>query len=57
MPAAGSGVTVYVESRIQNPEETSALCGAAGQEGEILRKTIPLGIAACLLLGLFLLFL
>jgi L-lactate permease len=32
------------------------MCGAAGQEGEILRKTIPLGIAACLLLGVVLLF-
>ncbi len=33
------------------------MCGAAGREGEILRKTIPLGIAACLLLGVFLLLL
>ncbi len=35
----------------------ASMCGAAGEEGEILRKTIPLGIAACLLLGVFLLFL
>lgn len=35
----------------------ASMCGAAGQEGAILRKTIPLGIAACLLLGVFLLFL
>ena len=33
----------------------ASMCGAAGEEGEILRKTIPLGIAACLLLGVFLL--
>jgi len=35
----------------------ASMCGAAGQEGEILKKTIPLGMAACLLLGVFLLFL
>ncbi len=35
----------------------ASMCGAAGQEGEILRKTIPLGMVACLLLGVFLLFL
>lgn len=35
----------------------ASMCGAAGKEGEILRKTIPLGIAACLVLGVFLLFL
>jgi len=35
----------------------ASMCGAAGQEGEILRKTIPLGIAACLLLGVFLMLL
>jgi lactate permease len=29
------------------------LCGAQGKEGEILRKTIPLGIAISLLVGLF----
>jgi len=34
----------------------ASMCGAAGEEGEILRKTIPLGMAACLLLGVFLLF-
>jgi lactate permease len=34
----------------------ASMCGAAGQEGDILRKTIPIGIAACLLLGFFLLF-
>jgi lactate permease len=34
----------------------ASMCGAAGQEGEILRKTIPLGMAACLLLGVVLLF-
>ncbi|MDT8365544.1 MAG: L-lactate permease [bacterium] len=34
----------------------ASMCGAAGEEGDILRKTIPLGIAACLLLGVFLLF-
>jgi lactate permease len=32
----------------------SSMCGAAGQEGEILRKTIPLGIGACIILGIFL---
>jgi len=31
----------------------ASMCGAAGMEGKILRKTIPLGIAACLLLGFF----
>lgn len=35
----------------------ASMCGAAGQEGEILRKTIPLGIGVCLLLGVFLYFL
>jgi len=35
----------------------ASMCGAAGEEGEILRKTIPLGIGACLLLGGFLLLL
>ena len=35
----------------------ASMCGAAGREGEILRKTIPLGIAACLLLGGFLMLL
>ena len=34
----------------------ASMCGAAGEEGEILRKTIPLGVAACLILGVFLLF-
>ncbi len=29
----------------------ASMCGAAGMEGKILRKTIPMGIAACLLLG------
>jgi len=33
----------------------ASMCGAAGEEGEILRKTIPLGVGACLLLGMFLL--
>jgi len=33
----------------------ASMCGAAGEEGEILRKTIPLGIVACLVLGGFLL--
>jgi len=33
----------------------ASMCGAAGEEGEILRKTIPLGIVACLVLGVFLL--
>jgi lactate permease len=33
----------------------ASMCGAAGMEGDILRKTIPLGIAACLILGMFLL--
>jgi len=35
----------------------ASMCGAAGQEGEILRKTIPLGIGVCLVLGVFLYFL
>lgn len=35
----------------------ASMCGAAGEEGEILRKTIPIGVAACILLGLFLLLL
>ncbi|MDT8396104.1 MAG: L-lactate permease [bacterium] len=35
----------------------ASMCGAAGREGEILRKTIPLGIGVCLVLGVFLLFL
>jgi lactate permease len=35
----------------------ASMCGAAGQEGEILRKTIPLGITVCLVLGVFLYFL
>ncbi len=30
------------------------MCGAQGQEGEILRRTIPLGIAVCLALGVVL---
>jgi lactate permease len=30
------------------------MCGAEGQEGKILRVTIPLGIGASLLLGLIL---
>ena len=30
------------------------MCGAVGQEGEILRRTIPLGLAASFLLGLIL---
>ncbi len=30
------------------------MCGAAGQEGSILRRTIPLGLAASLLIGLIL---
>jgi lactate permease len=29
------------------------LCGAEGHEGEVLRKTIPLGIAVSLGIGLF----
>ncbi|GAB4282600.1 MAG: lactate permease LctP family transporter [Deferrisomatales bacterium] len=29
------------------------LCGAAGQEGEILRRTVPLGVAVSLALGLW----
>jgi lactate permease len=33
----------------------ASMCGAAGMEGEILRKTIPLGIAACIILGVFML--
>ena len=33
----------------------ASMCGAAGKEGEILRKTIPMGIAACILLGTFML--
>ncbi len=32
----------------------ASMCGAEGMEGEILRKTIPLGITACLMLGGFL---
>jgi len=31
------------------------LCGAEGREGEILQRTIPLGLGICLLLGLLLL--
>jgi lactate permease len=30
------------------------MCGALGQEGEILRRTIPIGIAASFLIGLIL---
>ncbi|UCG38575.1 MAG: L-lactate permease [bacterium] len=30
----------------------ASMCGAVGREGEIMRKTIPIGIAACLILGL-----
>ena len=30
------------------------MCGALGQEGKILRRTIPLGLAASLLIGLIL---
>ncbi|HBD07771.1 MAG TPA: hypothetical protein DCZ69_05875, partial [Syntrophobacteraceae bacterium] len=30
------------------------MCGAQGREGEILRRTIPLGIAVCLALGVIL---
>jgi lactate permease len=30
------------------------MCGALGQEGQILRRTIPLGLAASLLIGLIL---
>lgn len=33
----------------------ASMCGAAGEEGDILRKTIPLGIGACLILGAFML--
>jgi lactate permease len=33
----------------------ASMCGAAGQEGDILRKTIPLGIGACIILGMFML--
>jgi len=33
----------------------ASMCGAVGREGEILRRTIPLGIAISLLLGLLLL--
>lgn len=33
------------------------MCGAQGKEGEILRRTIPLGLAICLILGILLLFL
>jgi len=32
------------------------MCGALGREGEILRRTIPLGIGMSLILGLMLLF-
>jgi len=35
----------------------AAMCGALGQEGRILRRTIPLGLAASLLIGLILWFL
>jgi lactate permease len=31
------------------------LCGAQGREGEILQRTIPLGLGICLLLGVLLL--
>ncbi|MBN2719830.1 MAG: L-lactate permease [Proteobacteria bacterium] len=34
----------------------ASMCGAAGMEGKILRKTIPLGILACLLLGVVMVF-
>lgn len=33
----------------------ASMCGALGQEGEILRRTIPLGIAVSVVLGLILL--
>jgi lactate permease len=32
-----------------------SMCGALGQEGEILRRTIPLGIGVSLILGVLLL--
>ncbi|TNF47012.1 L-lactate permease [bacterium] len=34
----------------------ASMSGATGMEGDILRKTIPLGIVSCLILGVFLLF-
>ena len=34
----------------------ASMSGATGMEGDILRKTIPLGIVSCLVLGVFLLF-
>ena len=35
----------------------ASMCGAEGKEGEILRRTIPLGIVITLIIGVFLLFL
>lgn len=65
--AAGSGVSPLVlvsglavgasVGSISSPFKVAfaaSMCGAVGREGDILRVTIPLGIAACLLLGGFL---
>lgn len=54
--AAGLTVGASVGS-ISSPFKiaiATPMCGALGQEGEILRRTIPLGLAASLLIGLVL---
>ena len=57
--AAGLTVGASVGS-ISSPFKiaiATPMCGALGQEGEILRRTIPLGLATSFLLGIILLFL
>jgi lactate permease len=54
--AAGLAVGASIGS-ISSPFKiaiATPMCGAIGQEGAILRWTIPLGIAASLLIGLIL---
>jgi len=54
--AAGLAVGASIGS-ISSPFKiaiATPMCGALGQEGAILRWTIPLGIAASLLIGLIL---
>jgi lactate permease len=54
--AAGLTVGASVGS-ISSPFKialAAPLCGALGQEGAILRRTIPLGVASSLLVGVIL---